>query len=145
MTLQEEARAALDAKGSAEQNLARAAVCPPWRHAVFGLMMGSLVATPTLPLPLRLVALVLILIGIGLIVRSDRRRMGMFVNGYRRGKTLIVSLAMLAIVLTLYMFSVRAGTAGDQVTPLLLAAAAFVVSVTGSVIWQRIFVAELGA
>jgi hypothetical protein len=145
MTLQEEAQAALAAKGSAEQNLARAAVCPPWRHAVFGLVMGSLVATPALPLPLRLAAMVLILIGIGLIVRSDRRRMGMFVNGYRRGKTLIVSLAMLAIVLALYLFSARAGVSGDQVTPLLLGAAAFVVSVTGSIIWQRVFVAELGA
>jgi hypothetical protein len=145
MTLQEQARAALDAKGSAEQNLARAAVCPPWRHAVFGLVMGSLVATPALPLPLRLAALALILIGIGLIVRSDRRRMGMFVNGYRRGKTLVVSLALLAIVLALYMFSVRAATDGDHATPLLFGAAALGVSVVGSVIWQRVFVAELGA
>ena len=145
MTLKEEARAALDAKGTAEQDLARAAVCPPWRHAAFGLVMGSLVATPALPLPLRLLALALILVGIGLIVRSDRRRMGMFINGYRRGKTLIVSHLMLGFTLALFAISIRASDAGDLVTPLLLGGAAFLVCVIGSVLWQRVFVSELGA
>jgi hypothetical protein len=145
MTLQEEARAALSAKGHAEQDLARVAVCPPWRHALFGLVMGGLVVTPALPLTLRFVAMALILVSIGLIVRSDRRRMGMFINGYRRGKTLAVSLPLLAAVLALYWLSARAGLAGDHVTPLLLGVAAFVVSVLGSVIWQRVFVSELSA
>ena len=145
MTLMEEARAALDAKGAAERRLAAAADCPPWRHALFGLVMGALVATPTLALPLRLVALALILFGIAGIVAWDRRRMGMFVNGYRRGKTLIVSFALLAIVLALYLFSARAGLAGDRLTPLLLGVVAFIISVVGSVIWQRVFVRELGA
>ena len=145
MTLMEEARAALDAKGAAERRLAAAADCPPWRHALFGLVMGALVATPALALPLRLVALALILFGIAGIVAWDRRRMGMFVNGYRRGKTLIVSFALLAIVLTLYLFSARAGLAGDRLTPLLLGVVAFIISVVGSVTWQRVFVRELGA
>jgi hypothetical protein len=145
MTLQEEARVALAAKGKAERDLAKAAHCPPWRHALFGVVMAGVVMTPAVPLPWRFVALALILVGIGLIVASDRRRMGMFVNGYRRGKTLIVSLALLAMILTLYWFSARAGLAGDHATPLFLGAPAFVASVAGSVIWQRVFVAELGA
>ena len=145
MTLMEEARAALDAKGAAERRLAAATDCPPWRHALFGLVMGALVATPTLALPLRLVALAMILFGIAGIVAWDWRRVGMFVNGYRRGKTLIVSFALLAIVLALYLFSARAGLAGDRLTPLLLGVVAFIISVVGSVIWQRVFVRELGA
>jgi hypothetical protein len=145
MTLQEEARVALDAKGHAERDLARAAQCPPWRHAVFGLVTSAIVMTPAIPLPWRFAALALTLVAIGLIVASDRRRMGMFVNGYRRGKTLIVSLSLLAIILTLFWFSARAGLAGDHTTPLFLGAPAFVASVVGSVVWQRVFVAELGA
>jgi hypothetical protein len=145
MTLQEEARAALDAKGNAERQLAKAADCPPWRHALFGLVMASLIATPALPLPLRLVALAAIFVGIGLIVISDRRRMGMFVNGYRRGKTLVVSIALLVFDLVLYALSVRAEVDGDTNLPLMFAGVAFGVNVIGSIVWQRIFVRELGA
>ena len=87
----------------------------------------------------------LFLIGIVVIVQSDRRRTGVFVNGYRRGKTRIVSFAMLAAIVPLYALSARAGLAGDTTTPLLLAAVTFVVSLVGSIIWQRVFVRELGA
>ena len=145
MTLQEEARVALDAKGQAERDLARITECPPWRHALVGVVMAALVASPVLPLPLRFGALVLILIGIFGIMFADRRRTGVFVNGYRRGKTLIVSIVMLVALVGLFSASSRAALAGDFNTPLLLAAAAFVVTTVGSVIWQRIFVAELGA
>ncbi len=143
--LHEEAHAALAAKSTAERQLAQAAACPPWRHAVFALLMAALVATTALPLALRFGALVLILIGVGFIVQSDRRRTGVFVNGYRRGKTRIVTFAMVAAILPLYAFSARAALAGDTSTPLLLAVVTFVVSVVFSVLWQRVFVRELGA
>ena len=145
MTYQEDARAALAAKGQAERDLAKAADCPPWRHAVFGAVMGALVASPALPLPLRFGVLVLVLLSIAAIVASDRRRTGMFVNGYRRGKTLIVTGVMLVVLTGLYLASARAGIAGDSEMPLLLGAIAFVAAITGSVVWQRVFVAELGA
>ena len=144
MMLHQEARAALDAKQAAEWQVARAAECPPWRHAVFALLMAALVATTALPLSLRLGAMLLILIGVALIVQSDRRRTGMFVNGYRRGKTRIVAFAMLAMILPLYAYSARAGLAGATTTALLLAVPAFVISLVGSVAWQRVFVQELG-
>ena len=145
MTFEQEARAALDAKAAAERQLAKAADCPPWRHALFGIVMAGLVATPALPLPLRLGALALILIMIAVIVQMDRRRMGMFVSGYRRGKTRIVAFALLAAILPLYLFGARAAMAGDLATPLWLAGPVFIISVIGSVTWQRVFVSELGA
>ena len=145
MTTQDQAMAALEATREAERQLAAAVACPPWRHALFGAIMGALVATPALPLALRFGALVLILIAIAMIVQADRRRMGMFVNGYRRGRTLFVAIPLLAATLVLYLFSARAGAAGDLLTPLWLGLAAFVVAVVGSVAWQRVFVRELGA
>jgi len=145
MTINEEAQAALAAKKDADRHLAETVTCPPWRHGVFGLVMGALVATPALPLALRFGAMVLILVAIAAIVQADRRRMGVFVNGYRRGKTLVVSIVMLAAVLALYLVSARAGLAGDHLTPLALGAAAFVLSVIGSVVWQRVFIGELRA
>jgi hypothetical protein len=145
MTLHDEARAALAAKGQAERDLARITDCPPWRHAAVGVVMAALVASPVLAMPLRFAVLVLVLVGIAGLMAADRRRTGVFVNGYRLGWTLIVSMVMLVALVGLFVVSARAGQAGDFQTPLLLAAVAFVVATAGSVIWQRVFVAELGA
>ena len=141
-----DARSALEAKQFAEAQMARAATCPPWRHAVFGLMMGGLVATPAFELPIRISILVALLALIPIIIHSDRKRMGMFINGYRRGKTRIVALGILAVELSLYAVSVIRGLDHhDHVTPLVLGAAGVAIGIFGSRLWQRVFVREMGA
>jgi len=145
-SIEQDARIALAAKGAAEQDLARLALCPPWRHAVFAAVMAALVATPAFVLSVRLAMLALILVSIGLIVRSDKRRLGVFINGYRRGKTRLVTFPMLAVVLVLYAASFHFGvTRNMPAISVALAAISFVVAYIGSVIWQRVFVHELGA
>jgi hypothetical protein len=140
-----EAMSALAAKRSAEAQIARAATCPPWRHVVFGLLFGGLIASPAFEFPIRMGILALILVAIAFIVQSDRRRLGMFINGYRRGKTRIVAIGTLIVELSLYFVSVVRGLDhNDHVTPLLLGVVAIVAGIIGSVIWQRVFVRELG-
>ena len=142
----EEALSALDAKRQAEMQIARAANCPPWRHAVFGLMMAGLVASPALALPGRLALIAALLCLVALIIQSDRKRMGMFINGYRRGKTRLVTFPMLMVELSLYALAVVLNADGEhRAVPLLLGAAAFVVGIAGSMLWQRVFVREMGA
>jgi hypothetical protein len=139
-------RSALEAKQYAEAQMARAANCPPWRHAIFGLMMGGLIATPAFATPIPFGILAGILCLIPLIIHSDRKRMGMFINGYRRGKTRVVAFGIVAVELALYAVSVVRGIDhNDQITPFLLGAAGAVVGVIGSTIWQRVFVREMGA
>lgn len=141
-----EALSALDAKRQAEAQMAKAATCPPWRHGVFGLLMGALVASPGFDFPIRMLILILILCTIPLIVHSDRKRMGMFINGYRRGKTRIVAIGILAVELSLYAVGVIRGfDHHDHVTPLLLGVAGFLIGIAGSMLWQRVFVQEMGA
>jgi hypothetical protein len=141
-----DARSALEAKQAAEAQMARAAVCPPWRHGLFGLIMGCLVATPAFDMPIRMGLLVLMLCLIPVIVHSDRKRTGMFINGYRRGKTRIVVFAILAVQMSLYAVSVVRGIGhDDHLTPLLLGVVGLVSATIGSVIWQRVFVREMGA
>lgn len=143
---EDQARIALAAKSDTQRQLAAASVCPPWRHAAFGLLMGTLVATPAFATPVKYALFGLILLALVIIIRSDRKRMGMFINGYRRGKTRIVAFAMVAIDLGLYWFAVyRAVALHDHRTALLLAPIAFAISWLGSVIWQRVFVSELAA
>lgn len=145
-TFEEQARLALMAKGAAEQDLARLALCPPWRHAAFAAVMATLVATPAVPMPLRFMVIALIFVAIALIVQSDRRRLGVFVNGYRRGKTRMVTFPMLALILMLYAASCYAALdRGRPMISLALAAVSFMIGYIGSVIWQRVFVRELGA
>lgn len=145
-TMQDEARAALAAKGAAEQNLASLASCPPWRHAAFAALMAALVAACAVPLAIRFSVLAMVLVAIGLIVQSDRRRLGVFINGYRRGRTRLVTFPMLAAILALYAASFHFGvTLARPGISFALALAAFVISYIGSILWQRVFVRELGA
>jgi len=145
-TIEQQAEEALAAKGDIERQLAKAATCPPWRHGIFAAMMAALVATPVLDFPFRMTALALILVCVGLIVQSDRKRLGMFINGYRRGRTRLVTFPMLVIDLLLYAASVYyAEQSGKATMSLALAAAAFLVSLAGSILWQRVFARELGA
>src|SRR6476469_9261425 len=101
----QEALAALEAKAQAERQLGAIAVCPPWRHALFAALMGGVMATPALPATWRIVAYVAVLAGTVLIALSDRRRLGVFVNGYRRGKTRLVAFGLLALFLPIYALS----------------------------------------
>lgn len=141
-----EALSALSAKRNAEAQMAKAATCPPWRHAVFGLLMGGLVASPAFDTGARAAILIAILCCIPLIIQSDRKRMGMFINGYRRGKTRVVAVGILAVELSLYVVSVIRGLGhDDHVTPLLLGVAGVLIGIAGSLLWQRVFVHEMGA
>jgi hypothetical protein len=139
-------RSALAAKQYAEAQMARAATCPPWRHAIFGLMMGGLVASPAFEMPIRMSILVIILACIPIIVQSDRKRTGMFINGYRRGKTRIVAIGILLVELSLYAVSIVRGlNHHDHITPLVLGAVGVLIGILGSRLWQRVFVSEMGA
>lgn len=141
-----EALSALDAKRHAEAQMARAANCPPWRHAAFGLLMGALVASFAFDFVFRMAILALVLAAIPLIIRSDRKRMGMFINGYRRGKTLWVALGILAAYTPLYALSAYYGLSlHDRVIPLVLGCVEFIIGTAGSVLWQHVFVREMGA
>jgi len=140
-----DARSALDAKQFAEAQIAKAANCPPWRHAVFGLMMGGLVASFSFEFVIRTAILVIILAAIPIIIQSDRKRMGMSINGYRRGKTRYVIAGFMLLWLPLYGFSVYYGLdQHNHVVPVLLGIVAGVLGIFASIIWQRVFVREMG-
>jgi hypothetical protein len=90
--------------------------------------------------------LVVILCSIPLIIHSDRKRLGMFINGYRRGKTRIVAVGTVIVELALYFVSVVRGLDhNDHTTPLLLGVAGFLIGIAGSLLWQRVFVREMSA
>jgi hypothetical protein len=145
MTSSTEAAEALAAMQASQARLAAAANCPPQRHLIFGALMGALVATPALPIVWIFAVEAVVFFGIFLVIRWDRRRTGMFINGYRRGRTRWVAFGMLAAFLVLYSASTL--LAYDWHLPwasVLCGVIAAAVGYFASVQWQRVFRRELG-
>ncbi|MGH6651855.1 MAG: hypothetical protein ACREB7_12070 [Sphingopyxis sp.] len=140
-----EARAALDSMAEAQRELARSGPkYPLWRHAAFAAVMATLVLGQGFDLPVQLPLLVAPLAAIAWLVADDRKRYGVFVNGYRKGRTLPVTLLLLALMLgamggELYArfnhldLGVKLGIAGF----------AFVVALAMSLWWTRLYDREL--
>lgn len=142
---QDEARSALDGIDDIQREFALAcAKYPFWRHAAFGLVMGLLVLAQGFDLLPKMALVVVAMAGCAWLVTDDRRRYGMFVNGYRKGRTLPWTLALVAVMLAAGGVEVYAYFAGWSLAPKLgIAAAAFAVALMGSVLWTRIYRREL--
>ncbi len=141
---EEEARAALAAVDCAKARLAEAMACPPWRHAAFGALMASLVLAVTVPSPWLLPIQIVSFAGMVLLLRHDRVRYGVFVNGYRRGRTLPVTLGLLAAELGIVLLALPARQLPfPSPRGLACVAAAFLIATLASVLFQRVWIAEI--
>ena len=141
---QDEAQAALAAMQLTKDRLAENQHCPPWRHAAFGIFMAAINVTFAVPAQYRaLLIIAWVVAGFALVI-SDRRRSGTFVNGYRRGRTLSVTLALLGMVMALLFAQIHAVRSGlSWQTSAGIAVLTFLLATLASVIWQRVYVAEL--
>lgn len=139
-----DAKSALEAMRASRERLAAAAECPPARHLAFAGLMGGYVASSAAPQHVALVIEGLLLVGVALIFAWDRRRMGVFVNGYRAGRTRTLTYAILIFTLASwglgYWLSYERGLAW---APLALGVVAAVVAWFASRAWARIFHREL--
>lgn len=141
----DEAGAALDAVSSAKRSVAAASAAPLWRHAAFGLVMALLIMSVAAGQPFWLLPWALSMIGMAILFWWDRRQTGMFVNGYRCGRTLPLTFALLIVSVGLAVAAGRLNLHGEPMLALLTVPAAFVVALVTSLWWERIFLAEMGA
>ena len=141
-----DASAALSAMQASRERLAAEADCPPERHAAFALLFGILTASQALPTHLVLAVEALTIVTVALVIQWDRRRTGMFINGYRRGRTRKVTLAMLAIFLPLYILGAwLKHFRGIDWAPVACGVVVAVAAYALSRLWQRVFVREMHA
>lgn len=144
-TTHEDALRALDAVARTRADMAAdLGECPAWRHAAFAALMAALVGSIAISNTAQIVATPLILLAVFAIMRSDRQRLGVFVSGYRRGRTLKVTIFLLVLMAA---GVVAAMTLRDNDATMLakaaLAGGAFIASYGLSVVWQRVFRSEL--
>lgn len=132
-----EALAALD---STNERISKRMSWPLWRHLAGGFLMTLIVAAVALPKLVSIVVFAIAMILMALIVRDDKKRYGMFVSGYQRGKTVwtvgaIVVLILAALVTILTQFDDAATEPGFWVTLLIV----FLGTSGLSVIWERVY------
>lgn len=137
---------ALGAAQGARDRLAESMTCPPWRHAAFGAVMAAMIAANALPRAFHAPLFIGAMAAAVWLVRDDRRRTGTFVNGWRRGRTLPLPGGLFAVMIAL-IFMARRGTSELFLTGqgALAIALAFVIGTGASVVWQRVYLAELGS
>jgi hypothetical protein len=146
MTLSsDEANAALAGMRASQARLAKAANCPPERHLAFALLMGAFVTLPAFSNGVAIALEVVLGCCIAAIVVWDRWRTGMFINGYRAGRTRPLTFTLLAVMLvflTLSFWLARDLLIGWA--PFALGVLATAISYLFSVQWKKIFRQELG-
>ncbi len=139
-----EAAEALSAMQQSRDRLAAAADCPPERHLAFAVLLGGVVAAQAAPPSGTLIIEALLGGCVLLVIAWDRRRTGMFVNGYRAGRTRPLTFAMLLMALTLGGVGVwmKYGL-GLVWGPLLCGAVVAALAYVMSALWQRVYRREL--
>lgn len=141
---QDEAKSALAAMQGAKDRLATRMDYPLWRHSAFGVICAMLVVTTAAP-PLVFAAMYLPTMAALLwLARGDKLRTGVFVNGWRKGRTLPISILLLLVLLGLMALARRGQDLPFPAPVTLLAGGlALVLGTLSSIWWQRVYIAEL--
>ena len=140
MTEINDPRRALAALEATDERLAQRMRWPVWRHMAAGLLMSLIVAAAAVPRNLAAAAFAAGLVLVLVIARDDKKRHGMFVSGYQRGRTKWVVAAI--IMLTLSAIIVARTQLGDGIAdPLFWVVLAIVFSGTTmlSLLWERVY------
>ena len=141
-----EAQSALDAVKNTDRSMADRMTWPLWRHAIFGAMMALVLLAVVSPLAAQLPILGLLLLLVYLVVRDDKKRHGMFVSGYQKGRTGWILAAQFALLLAALVSSLV--WVDDPLgSPLFWAIAVFVLigNTALSLLWENIYQADLKA
>lgn len=116
----------------------------PARHAAFALLSSGFIANAAVPIPWMWTSETVLMLSIVLIYRWNLRRSGMFISGYRRGKTRALTFAMLGVTALLnIVFYISAQLYDNRIIVIFVAIAEFILAYGFSVMWKRTYFREL--
>lgn len=140
MTNIKDAQTALIALEVTNGRLAERMRWPLWRHAAAGLLMTLIVGSVGLPRGLAMVILLVAIVLTIAIVRDDKKRYGMFVSGYQRGRTAWVTSAIIALNLSAVFFvrTLRDNAVVNAIFWLAMAIV-FLGTLMLSIAWERVY------
>ena len=134
----------LEQAQAARARLAQKLDCPPWAHTLIGALFAVLVADMAAPEPLILpIEGAVALVGVAIFFWF-RRRMGFFVNGYRKGRTRPIAFGLVGAYLVCFSLAFWCRTELKLFWPAYaLAVVMFGIGTWASVAWNRTYRAEL--
>lgn len=145
MTDSQSAFEALAGVEAINAEVARKASCPPHLRAAFALIMGAMVASQALTPGGSVSILVACFFGVILLLKTQRERLGFFVNGYRRGRTRWVALSLLVVVEALLFGSIWLKLHGYPWAPLAAGGFTTVLAFGASYVWQWAYQIDLAS
>lgn len=138
-------QAALDLISDANRKLAQRAKAPGWYHYVLGLLVGGLAAVQAAGVPWNIAYYVVYGLGLWLIVRGYRKHTGMWIPGYRAGRTRWVAFTLAALVGGIFLAAVVIDRrTGAHQAYLIAGALLAVVTTIGGYVWEAAFRRDLG-
>jgi len=144
MTRNEDALRMLAEVEAANADLAERAKAPTWYHPALGLLIGGLIGAQALPIPLMIAFYVVYVVGLWLLVRAYKRHTGLWINGYRAGRTRWVAIGLAAVasvggLISIWLMRER----GLTLAPLVFGALVAVIVTIGGFVWEAAFRADL--
>ncbi|CAN5208111.1 hypothetical protein BH09PSE2_BH09PSE2_17040 [soil metagenome] len=113
------------------------------RHAAFAALLAALAAVQGLPLPFNVVGDVAVGLGALGVANSDRRR-GMFVNGWRKGRTRWIAFVCLFVTTALGLFGLwLSRDRGLTYAPLAIGVVIFPMGLAASKLWEGVYRREM--
>lgn len=129
---------------AAKAELARRAVAPAWYHPALGLLMGGLVAVQGAPLLLVFGYYAAFGLGCWLLFAAYRLRTGMWINGYRPGRTRLIAVGLAAVFAAVMLACVHARRELGLVWAPYAGGAVVAILVTiGGFVWEAAFRRDL--
>src|SRR4051812_13553123 len=98
----------LELIAAANRQMAERAKAPGWYHWALGGLMGGMAAILEAPIPWMLAYYVVFGVGIGLLIQAYRKHTGMWIPGYRAGRTRWVAVSGAALIAAIMLASVWA-------------------------------------
>lgn len=146
MTEKLDAKAALDTVRATDAKLAERMHWPLWRHAIVGLLLALLLLGIALPFDHQILISFAVIGIVFLVIHDDKKRYGMFVSGYQRGRTgWVLAVQVLLFIGALLLANIYVDR--PLANPLFwsIEAVLFVGSTVLSVLWERVYRADLRA
>lgn len=137
---------ALSSAQAMRERVASRATYAPWYAPLYGLACGGLVTSAGLPQPWMALGTTVCLVGVIWLYRYWQDSTGLSVNGYRKGRTRTIAMALAAALMLLMLVGLFLRTRfGIAWAPFACGAVAAVVAGVLSSAWDRAWRAQMKA